>query len=95
MCGDEGDAECGEGPAELHGLALASKFFFQGPMVIVAHEDAVAITVEGDGDAEAAKQALEQVEIARGSFRWEEFGRQDFVGSVVLKTEGGKQRAAA
>ena len=64
-------------------------------MVIVAHEDAAAIAVEGRGHAEALQEALEQVEIAFGGFRREELGRQDFAGGVVLHAERGEARAAA
>ncbi len=51
--------------------------------------------VEGGGHAEAAEQALEQVEIAFGGFGEEKLGRQDFAGGVVLHAENGEARAAA
>ena len=88
--GDEGDAELGEGAAELGGLALAGEFFLDGPVIVVADEDAVAIAVEGRGDAEAAEQALEQVKVAFGGFRREELSGEDFAGSVVLHAQSGE-----
>ena len=73
--GDEGDAELREGAAELSGLALTSEFLFERPMRIAANEDTAAIAVESGGDAAAAEQALQQVEIACGGFCGEELGR--------------------
>src|ERR1700693_4657203 len=93
--GDESDAELLESPAELSGLALASELFVERPVIIVAGEDAAAITIEGDGNAVAAQEALEKVEIALGGFRWEELSGKDFPGSIVLHAQGGEQRAAA
>ena len=55
LCGDEGDAELCQGAAELSGLALAGELFLDGPVVIVANEDAAAIAVEGEGDTVAAQ----------------------------------------
>ena len=95
LCGDEGDAELLQSAAELSGLALAGELFVDGPVIVVASEDAAAIAVEGDGNAVAAQQALEQAEIALGGFRGEELGGKDFAGSVVLHAQSGEQRAAA
>ena len=66
------DAELSEGAAELGGLTLAGELFFEGPVGIVADEDSAAIAVESQGDAAAAEQAVEQVEIAGGGFGGEE-----------------------
>src|ERR1700675_523483 len=62
--------------------------------MVVTNEDAVAITVEAEGYAEAAQQAAEQAEIAARIFGGEEFGDGDFTGSVVEEAEQGKLRAA-
>ena len=94
LCGDEGDAELLQSATELSGLALAGELFVDGPVLVVASEDAAAIAVEGDGDAVAAQQALQQAEIALGSFRGEELGGQDFAGGVVLHAQSGEQGAA-
>src|SRR5271170_4530774 len=94
VCGDEGDAELGEGAAELGGLALASELFFDGPVIVVANEDAAAIAVEGGGNAEATEQALEQAKITFGGFREEELCGEDFAGSVVLHAQSGEAWAA-
>ncbi len=92
---DESDAALREGAAELGGLSLAGEFFLDRPVGIVSDEDAAAVAVEGGGDAEAAEQALEQVEIAFGGFRKEELGRKDFAGGIVVHAESGEARAAA
>jgi len=94
LCSDEGDAELLQSATELSGLALAGELFVDGPVLVVAREDAAAIAVEGDRDPIAAQQALQQSEIALGSFRGEELGGQDFAGGVVLHTQGGEQWAA-
>ena len=91
--GDEGDAQLSQGAAELGGLALAGEFFLDGPVVVVANEDAAAIAVEGGGDTEAMEQALEQAKVAFGGFRGEELSGEDFAGSVVLHAESGEARA--
>jgi hypothetical protein len=89
------DAELSEGAAELGGLTLAGELFFEGPVGIVADEDSAAIAVESQGDAAAAEQAVEQVEIAGGSFGGEELSGEDFAGGVVLQAESGEEGAAA
>src|SRR5712664_3862210 len=49
--GDEGDAELLESATELSGVTLAGELFFEGPEVVVAHEDAAVIAVKGERDA--------------------------------------------
>src|ERR1039457_358269 len=92
--GDVGDAELIQGAAELGGLAATSELFFHRPVIVIADEDAVAITIETGRYAEAAQQAVEQTEIAASVFGREEFGDGDFAGGVVQETEQGKLRAA-
>ena len=92
--GDVGDAELLQSAAELRGLAATGELFFHGPVIVVANEDAVAIAVETEGDAEAAQQAAEQAKIAARIFGGEEFGDQNFAGGVVEEAEQGKLRAA-
>jgi len=93
--GDEGDAELLESTAELSGLTLAGELFVNGPVIVIAGEDAAAIAVEGDGDAIAAQEALEQAKIALGGFRGEELGGEDFAGGIILHAQGGEPRTAA
>ena len=92
--GDEGDGELLEGATELSGLALAGELFVKRPVIVVASEDATAIAVEGDGDAVAAQEALEQAEIALGGFRGEELSGENFARSVVLHAQCGELQAA-
>ena len=75
-------------------VGVAGELFFHRPVIVVAHEDAVAIAVETERDAEAAQQAAEQAEIAARIFGGEEFGDEDFACGVVEKAEQGKLRAA-
>jgi hypothetical protein len=84
-----------ERAAKLRGLPLASEFFFEGPAVVVADEDAAAIAVEGGGHTAAAQQAVQQVKVAFGRFGEEEAGGEDFAGSIVLHAQSGETRAAA
>ncbi len=93
--GDEGDAEMIEGAAELGGLAFAGEFFFDGPEVIVAHEDTAVIAVEGQRSAVAAQQLAQQGEITERGFGRKELSREDFTGGIVLQAERGEARAAA
>ncbi len=51
---DEGDAELREGAAELGGLAFTGELFFDGPVVVVADEDAVVVAVKRLACARAA-----------------------------------------
>jgi len=95
LSGDESDAELIQSAAELRGLLFAGEFFLNGPMAVVAHEDAAAIAIESEGDTEAAKQAMEQVEIACGGFREEKLSGEDFAGGVILHAEGGESGATA
>jgi hypothetical protein len=91
--GDEGDAELREGAAELGRLTLAGEFFLDGPVIVIADEDAAAIAVESRGHTEAAEQALEQAKVTFGGFRSKELSGENFAGSVVLHAESGETRA--
>ena len=93
--GDESDAELIEGAAELGGLPLAGEFFFDGPEVVVAHEDAAVIAIKSERSSVAAQQLAEQAEVAMCSFGRKELSGQDFSGGVVLQAESGEARAAA
>ena len=84
-----------EGAAGLSGLVLAGELFVERPVVVVASKDATTMAVEGNGNAIAAQEALEQVEIALGGFRGEKLRSEDFTGSVILHAESGEQRPAA
>ena len=92
--GDVGDAELIQGAAELCGLAVTGELFFHRPVMVVANEDAVAVAVEAEGNAEAAQQAVEQAEIAARVFGGKEFGDENFAGGIVEEAQSGKLRAA-
>src|SRR5438128_2088816 len=61
--GDEGDAQLFEGAAELGGLAFASELFVDGPVVVVAEEDAAVIAVKSQRHTVTAEQLAKQAEI--------------------------------
>src|ERR1700674_3144905 len=50
--GDVGDAELLQSAAELGRLAATSELFFDRPVIVVADEDAMAVAVEAERDAE-------------------------------------------
>ena len=78
LCGDEGDAELFESATELSGLALAGELFVDGPVIVVASEDAAAIAVEGDGDAVAAQAGFGAGGNSLGKFPRGRTGRRGF-----------------
>ena len=78
----------------MSGLALAGELFVERPVLVVAHKDAAAIAVESERNPKAAQEALQQAEIAWGSFREEELSGEDFAGSIILHAQSGEQGAA-
>ena len=55
---DEGNSQLLQSAAELRGLPLASEFLFQRPGVVMADEDATAVSVEGRRHTETAEPVL-------------------------------------
>jgi len=92
---DKGDAELFQGAAELRGLAFSSELFVDGPVVVVADEDAAVIPVEGERYPVSAQHLSKQAEIAEGGFRGEELYGQDLFGGIVLHAESSEALAAA
>jgi hypothetical protein len=92
--GDVGDAELLQSAAELGRLAATGELFFDRQVIVVADEDAVAIAVEAEGNAEAAQQAAEQAKVAASVFGGEELGDGDFAGGIVEEAEQSELRAA-
>ena len=84
-----------QGASELGGLTLSGELFFHRPEVVVAHEDAAVIAIEGEWDPAVTQQLAEQGEIAGGGFGGKELSGEDFTGSIILQAEGGEARAAA
>src|SRR5260370_7103709 len=79
----------------MGGLAFTGGLFFDGPVVVVADEDAAVVAVKSERNTVPANQLMKQAEIAESGFRGKELRRQDFAGGVVLHAEGGEERAAA
>ena len=55
--GDVADAEVPQDLAELGGMLRALQLFLEGPVGVIADEDAEAIAVEGHGQAVALGRA--------------------------------------
>src|SRR5271167_4506762 len=90
------DAELFERPSELSGRLFSGELFGQGPVSIVALEDAVAIAVEAERDAVSGDHGVQGAEIAEGIFGFElEVSGQDLAGGVILEADEGEQGAAA
>jgi len=89
-----GDAELLESATELGRLPFPCELFFDGPVIVVADEHAVTISVKAERDATAAQQAAEQAKITAGIFCGEEFGGADFASSVVEEAQQGELRSA-
>src|SRR6516225_6457215 len=93
--GDEGNPQLLQSAAELRGLPLASEFLFERPEVVMADEDATAVSIEGRGHTETAEEVLQEVEIALGGFRGVELSRENFTAGIVLHAQSREARAAA
>ena len=89
-----GDAELRKSATELSRLAFSRELFFDRPVVVVTHEDAVLVPIEAERDAVAAQQAAQQVEIPVGIFRGKELGNGNLARGVVQETEESKLWAA-
>ena len=80
----------------MGGALFAGELFGQGPMGIVALEDAVAIAVEAEGDAVSYDHSLHSAEITQSVFRFQlKVSGQDLAGGVVLKADEGELGATA
>jgi len=72
-----------------------TELFVDGPVIVVANEDAAVITVKGQRHPVAAQHLSKQAEIAEGGFRGEELCGQDLSGGIVLHAKSSKALAAA
>ena len=90
------DAEICESASEMSGRLLTGELFGDGPVRIVALEDAVTIAVEAERDAVGSDHGAQSAEIAGGVFGFElEVGGEDLFGGVVLKADESEVRTAA
>src|SRR6266853_6801738 len=81
---------CARARPNCVGWRFPRKLFFDRPVVVVAHQDAVLVPIEAEGDAVAAQQAAQQVEIPVGIFRGKELGNGNLAGGVIEETEEGE-----
>jgi len=75
-------------------LAFPRKLFFDRPVVVVTHEDSVLVPIETEGDAVAAQQVAQQVEIPASIFGGKELSNGNLAGGVVQEAEEGELWAA-
>ena len=86
--GDLLDAELVESAPELGGRLFSGQWFGQGPVGVVALEDAVAVAVKAERDAVGCDHGTERAEIGDRIFGFElEVGGEDLAGSVVLEAD--------
>ena len=84
------------GASQLGRRLFSGELFGQGPVGIVALEDAVAVAIEAERNAVSGDHGVQGAEIAEGIFGFElEVGGQDLAGSVILKADEGELGAAA
>src|SRR5208283_1129116 len=94
--GDLLDAELVQSASQLSRRLFSGELFGQGPVGIVALEDAVAVAVEAERDAVSGDHGAESAEIAESIFGFElEVGGQDLAGGVILKADESELGAAA
>lgn len=89
-----GDAELRKSATKLGRLAFPRELFFDRPVVVVTHEDSVLVPIETEGDAVAAQQVAQQVEIPASIFRGKELGNGNLARGVVKEAEEGELWAA-
>ena len=83
--GDLLDAEFFQSPAQMGGALFTRELFGQGPVGIVALEDAVTIAVQAERHAVSRDHGVQRAHIAEGVFRFElKMGREDLAGGIIL-----------
>ena len=93
MSRDELDAEFGHRPAELGRRAAPAELFFER-LAVRRPKDAVAVAIDGVGDAHLAADIAQQAEIAAGVFAFVEAGARHLAGGVVDDGEEREVRTA-
>lgn len=82
------DAEQFESASQLCGSLFSSELLGEGPVGIVALEDAVAVTVETERDAVSEDHSLQCAEIPNGIFWFElKVSGKDLTCGVILKAD--------
>ena len=82
--------------AKWVGALFSRELFGQGPVRIVALEDAVAVAIDTERHAVSRDHGPQSVEIAERVFWFElKVGGEDLAGGVVLKADEGEFGAAA
>src|ERR1017187_2861355 len=96
VSGDLLHAEFLERASQLGRRLFSGELFGQGPVGIVALEDAVAVVVEAERDAMRGDHGLQSAKIAERIFGFElEVSGQDLAGGVILKGDESELGPAA
>ncbi len=94
-CGDPPNPEVAEDPTDLGGRRGALQLLFEGQRGPgLAVKDPMAIGVDGEGDAVAVGERVEEVEIPLGVLVVAEFGGEHRPGGIVHGGEKGEPGAA-
>jgi len=81
--GNGSDGEFFENAADMGGELPSEELFFQTPVVVGAFKCAVAVMVDGQGDAVALQDLVQELEVGDGAFgRYEQGGQESAVGIV-------------
>jgi hypothetical protein len=89
--GDLLNAELLENASQLGGGLFSGELFGQGPVLVVALKDGVAVAVEAERHAVGGNQGEQGAEIADGIFAFQlEVSGEDLAGGIVLKADEGK-----
>src|ERR1700732_2961904 len=80
----------------MGGALFSGELFGQGPVGIIALEDAVAVAVEAERHPVSGDHGVHSAEIAESIFGFElEVSGKDLAGGVILKADEGELGAAA
>ena len=93
--GPEANGEVAENLAEVGGVLMALEFLLEGPVGIVADEDAEAIAVEGQREAVGGADLLEHGGVAVQVLGRPNVQGEDRAGGIVDRAVEGHGRAAA
>ena len=81
--GDDLNTQVLKDAADMGGVSDAGKLFLMAPVIIVAHKGAMAVLIDGGGDAVASQDHIQQSKVADGVFLGSEEGSQDGSRRVV------------
>jgi hypothetical protein len=90
VSGNVGNTQLHQSAAELGRLSFTAELFVHRPVLIIANEDAMTISVEAKRNAVTTQQAAQQAQITAGIFGKEELGNGYFAGGIIQEAEQGE-----